>query len=52
MAERTAKLVEKHLGTIAREKRRRHPSSDRPFRPFVLSIGGMMETDARDTLKL
>ncbi|GFZ44349.1 hypothetical protein JCM24511_02071 [Saitozyma sp. JCM 24511] len=51
-AERTAKLVQKHLNAVAREKRRRHPSSDGPFRPFVLSLGGMMETDARDALKL
>jgi hypothetical protein len=50
--ERTAKLVEKHLNAVAREKRRRHPPSDRPFRPFVLSLGGMVETDARDALKL
>ncbi|GFZ47039.1 hypothetical protein JCM24511_04265 [Saitozyma sp. JCM 24511] len=51
-AERTATLVQKHLNAVAREKRRRHPSSDGPFRPFVLSLGGMMETDARDALKL
>jgi hypothetical protein len=51
-AERTAKLVEKHLNAVAREKRRRHPPSDQPFRPFLLSLGGMMETDARDPLKL
>jgi hypothetical protein len=25
---------------------------DRPFRPFILSLGGVMETDARDALKL
>jgi hypothetical protein len=52
MAERTAKLVDKHLNAVAREKRRRHPPSDRPFRPFVLSLGGIMETEARDALKL
>ncbi|RSH95865.1 hypothetical protein EHS25_000958 [Saitozyma podzolica] len=52
MVERTAKVVEKHLNAVAREKRRRHPSSDRPFRPLVLSIGGMRETEARDDLKL
>jgi hypothetical protein len=52
MAERTAKLVDKHLNAVAREKRRRHPPSDRPFRPFVLSLGGIMETDPRDALKL
>jgi hypothetical protein len=51
-AQRTAKLVEKHLIAVAREKRRRHPPSDRPFRPLVLSLGGMMETEARDALKL
>ena len=51
-AERTTKLVQKHLNAVAREKRRRHPPSDRPFRPFVLSLGGVMETDARDALKL
>jgi hypothetical protein len=51
-AERTTKLVQKHLNAVAREKRRRHPPSDRPFRPFVLSLGGTMETDARDALKL
>jgi hypothetical protein len=38
-AESTAKLVEKHLNAVAREKRRWHPLSDRPFRPFVLSLG-------------
>jgi hypothetical protein len=32
----------------SREKRRRHPASERLFRPFVLSLGGMMETDSRD----
>jgi hypothetical protein len=51
-AERTTKLVQKHLNAVAREKRRRHPPSDRPFRPFVLSLGGVMETDARNALKL
>jgi hypothetical protein len=51
-AQRAAKLVEKPLNAVAREKRRGHPPSDRPFRPFVLSLGGMMETDARDALKL
>jgi hypothetical protein len=51
-AGRTTKLVQKHLNAVAREKRRRHPPSDRPFRPFVLSLGGTMETDARDALKL
>jgi hypothetical protein len=51
-AERTTKLVQKHLNAVAREKRRRHPPSDRPFRPFVLSLGGTMETDAGDPLKL
>jgi hypothetical protein len=51
-AQRTAKLVEKHLIAVAREKRRRHPPSDRPFRPLVLSFGGMLETEARDALKL
>jgi hypothetical protein len=50
--ERTTKLVQKHLNAVAREKRRRHPPSDRPFRPFVLSLGGVMETDTRDALKL
>jgi hypothetical protein len=50
--ERTAKVVEKHLNVVAREKRRRHPPSDRPFRPFILSLGCMMETDARDALRL
>jgi hypothetical protein len=50
--ERTTKLVQKHLNAVAREKRRRHPPSDRPFRPFVLSLGGAMETDARDALKV
>jgi hypothetical protein len=51
-AQRAAKLVEKHLNAVAREKRRRNPPLDRPFRPFVLSLGGMMETEARDALKL
>jgi hypothetical protein len=49
---RTTKLVQKHINAVAREKRRRHPPSDRPSRPFVLSLGGVMETDARDALKL
>jgi hypothetical protein len=48
----TTKLVQKHLNAVARDKRRRHPTSDRPFRPFVLCLGGVMETDARDALKL
>jgi hypothetical protein len=52
IAERTAKLVEKHLNAVAGEKRGRHPPSDRPFRPFFLSLGGMMEKDAKDALKL
>jgi hypothetical protein len=52
VAERTTKLVQKHLKAVAREKRSRHPPSGRPFRPFVLSLGGTMETDARDALKL
>ncbi|RSH83679.1 hypothetical protein EHS25_005583 [Saitozyma podzolica] len=51
-AERTTKLVQKYLNTVAREKRRRHPPSDQPFRRFVISLGGMMETDARDALTL
>ncbi|RSH95776.1 hypothetical protein EHS25_000868 [Saitozyma podzolica] len=51
-AERMAKLVHKHLNAVASEKRRRHLPTDRPFRPFVLSLGGRMETDARDALKL
>ena len=46
------KFVAKHLNAVAMEKRRRHPPSDRLFRPFVLSLGGMMETEARDALKL
>jgi hypothetical protein len=37
---------------VAREKRRGHPPSDRPFRPSVLSIGSTMETDARDPPKV
>jgi hypothetical protein len=37
---------------VAREKRRQHPFTDKPFRPFVLSLGGRMETDARDALKI
>ncbi|RSH89843.1 hypothetical protein EHS25_001829 [Saitozyma podzolica] len=48
----TGKLVEKHLNAFARENGRRHPPSDRPFKPLVLSLGGMMETDARDAFKL
>jgi hypothetical protein len=47
--------VEKHLGTIASEKRRRRRSSDRPFPPLVLSLGRMMEQrrqEARDAVKL
>jgi hypothetical protein len=51
-AEKTAKLVEKHLNAVGREKRRLHPSSDRPFMPFVLSLSRTMESDPRDTLKL
>jgi hypothetical protein len=51
-AQKTAKLVERHLTAVAREKGRRHPPLDRPFRAFVLSLSGMMETDARDALKL
>jgi hypothetical protein len=51
-AKRTAKLIENPLKPVAREKRRRHPPSDRPFRPLVLFLGGMIETDARDALKL
>jgi hypothetical protein len=51
-AQRAAKLVDKHLNAVAREKRRRHPPSDRPFRPFILSLGGMTETDAKDALKV
>jgi hypothetical protein len=51
-AQRAAKLVEKHLNAVAREKRHRHPPSHRPFRLLVLSLGGMMETEARDALKL
>jgi hypothetical protein len=39
-AKRTATLVEKHLNAVARgmatQKRRRHPSPDRPSRPLVL----------------
>jgi hypothetical protein len=38
VAERTAKLIHKILGSLAGEKRRRHPPEDRPFRPLVLSI--------------
>jgi hypothetical protein len=48
----TTKLVQKHLNAVARDKRRLHSTSDRPFRPFVLCLGGVMETDARDALKL
>ncbi|GFZ51762.1 hypothetical protein JCM24511_09530 [Saitozyma sp. JCM 24511] len=51
-AERTSNVVQKHLNAMAREKRRRHPLSDRLFRPFVLSLGGTIETKARDALKL
>jgi hypothetical protein len=51
MAERTSKRAEMHLDAVAREKRRRHPS-DRPFKPSVLSLGGRMEAEARDALKL
>jgi hypothetical protein len=50
--EKINKLVQKHLHAIARKKRRQHPPSDQPFRPFVLSVGGMMETDAGDALML
>jgi hypothetical protein len=52
MAKTTPQLIQKHRNAIAREKQRRHPSSDRPFRPFVLSLVGMMETEARDAPKL
>ncbi|GFZ47045.1 hypothetical protein JCM24511_04271 [Saitozyma sp. JCM 24511] len=52
VAQRAPKLVDKHLNAEAREKRRQHAPLDRPFRPLVLSLGGMMETDARDALKL
>jgi hypothetical protein len=51
-APRDAKLVEEHLNSVAREKRRRHSPSEGPFRPFVLSLGGMMETEAREPRKL
>jgi hypothetical protein len=41
------------LGSVAREKGRRHPPSDRPFPPLVLSLGDrMVETEARDAVKL
>jgi hypothetical protein len=51
VADRTAKLIHKCLGSIAGEKQRRHPLGDRPFRPIVFSFGGLMEREARDTLK-
>jgi hypothetical protein len=51
-AERTTEPVQKHLNAVAREKLRRHPPSDGPFSLFVLSLGGVMETDARDALKV
>lgn len=50
-AERTAMLVETRLNAVASGKRPPHPPSDRPVRPFVLSLGGMMETDATEALK-
>jgi hypothetical protein len=33
-------------------KRRRHPPSDRPFRPLLLSLGRMIETEATGSLEL
>jgi hypothetical protein len=51
-AQRTSKLVAKHLNAVATEKRRWHPPSDRPFRPFVLFLGGMMKTEAKHALKI
>jgi hypothetical protein len=52
VADRTAKLIHKYLGSLAEEKRCRHPIGDRPFRPLVLSLGGIMEREARDALKV
>jgi hypothetical protein len=37
---------------MVREKRRRYPASDQPFRPLMLSLGCTMKTEARDDLKL
>jgi hypothetical protein len=52
MADRTAKLIHKYLGSIAGERRFRHPPGDGPFRSLVLSLGGMMEREAREALKV
>jgi hypothetical protein len=53
VADRTAKLIHKHLGSIAGEKRCRHLPGNPPFRPTVFSLGGgMMERDTRDALKV
>jgi hypothetical protein len=51
VAQRTAKLVGNSVSAVTRETRHRHPPSDVPFKPLVLSLGGVRETDARDTLK-
>jgi hypothetical protein len=42
VADRTAKLIHKYLGSIAGEKRHQHPTGDRPFHSLLLSLGGMM----------
>ncbi|RSH85512.1 hypothetical protein EHS25_004908 [Saitozyma podzolica] len=49
--EGTAKLMGKHVSSTAREKRNRHSPGDRPFRPMVFFLGGMMLRQLRDALK-
>jgi hypothetical protein len=52
VADRTAKLIHKYLGSITGEKRGRHPPGDRPFGPMGFSLAIMMERDARDALNV
>jgi hypothetical protein len=40
-AQRTHKLVAKHHNPVEKEKPRRRPLSDRPFRPLVMSLRGI-----------
>jgi hypothetical protein len=51
-AQRTPKLVPKNHNAVEKEKPRRPPLSERLFRPLLMSLGFIVETEDREALRL
>jgi hypothetical protein len=50
-AEKASKLIHKRLSMVAARKRRDQPTSTLPFRPVIISLGGVMEKEAMDVFR-